>query len=163
MQKKLQNALKTKKMATFTPCVRSKKDFNPVHIRISNNAKTDYIKTNFVVHKSNIQKGTITDSLVQANCALLIKSYYDKIGSRIISHWTVQELKKFLLDEQEDISFTKFAKYYQDKLYNEGRTNTLACYKLAVNSLHTFFAKENIFFHYCPVKPQNRLFHKLIS
>ena len=90
-------------MATFTPVLRTSKEYNPVHIRIIHNTKPDYIKTDFIVHKSGIQNGKIMDSLVLAKCALLINSYYDKLRDRDISTWTVQELKKYLLTEQKGI------------------------------------------------------------
>ena len=93
-----------KKMATFTPILRTSKEYNPVHIRINHKSNTAYIKTDFIVHKSGIQNGKIMDSSVLAKCALLIKSYYDILDYRNISNWTVQELKKYLLTEHEDAS-----------------------------------------------------------
>ena len=51
-------------MATCNPAARTKdKEFNTVYIRISNNSKTDYIKTSMSVHKSGIKKGEIADIL----------------------------------------------------------------------------------------------------
>jgi len=53
-------------MATFTPAVRTAKEYNSVHIRITHKRKSDYVKTNVLVHKSGIRKGKIVSPVVIA-------------------------------------------------------------------------------------------------
>jgi len=142
-------------MAVFTPTIRTTKDFNPVYIRISHNSKTDYIKTGMTIHKSGLRKGKITNSEILAICALLIKSYHDKINNVNVKTWTVQELRSYLENESVDISFTDFAKQFINRLINDDRTNSAYSYKRAVKSLNTYLKKDEIFF--------NELTSKVIS
>jgi hypothetical protein len=91
-------------MATFNPVIRTKdKEFNSVYIRISHNSKADYIKTSMSVHKSGIKKGEIVDRTILANCYIMIKKYIERTNNINISGWTVQELKRFLLSDSDDI------------------------------------------------------------
>ena len=133
-------------MATYTTTIKTDNEYNPVYIRISHKGKPDYIKTDFIIHKSCIRNGKIMDSLILANCALLIKSYYDKLGDRKISHWTVQELKKFLLSKQGDISFTEFANERIKQLKNEGKRQG-DNYNLAVKNLYAYLGKDEVLFN----------------
>ena len=134
-------------MATFNPDIRTNKEFNTVYIRISHNTKAEYIKTGVTVHKSGIRKGKIINAEILANCALKIKSYYEKINNLNIESWTVRKLKKYLENKNTDISFTDFAKRFIDKMKNDGRDNTAVCYDNSVKSLSKYMKKENIFFN----------------
>jgi len=129
-------------MPTFNPAVRTNKEYNNVYIRISHKTKSDYIKTNMLVHKSGIKKGEISDYTILANCAISIKSYVDKINNLNIENWTVQELKKFLINDAEDISFSEFGYNYVNMIENDGRTKSAECYKLALRSIEKHFGRK---------------------
>ena len=133
-------------MATFTPTVRTNKEYNAVYIRISHNSKADYIKTEMILHKSGVRKGKITNAEILANCALKIKEYIAKVNSVNISSWTIQELKEFLTSEYTDISFTHFANERINKMYNEGR-RAYQNYKIALTNLQRHVGKEEINFN----------------
>jgi integrase len=122
-------------MATFTPCIRTDKEQNAVYIRISHNSKTDYIKTEMLLHKSGIRKGRIADATVLANCAIAIKKYIEKINRVNTSNWTVQELKQYLTSETGEISFSAFARTYIEQMQSHGRTKPASNYISALNSL----------------------------
>ena len=134
-------------MAVFTPTVRTTKEFNTVYIRVSHNSGIGYIKTGMTIHKSGIRKGKIINTEILSNCALMIKSFYDRINDLNIEKWTVQKLKNFLENKNTDISFTDFAKRFINKMKNDGRDNSAGCYERAVNSLSRYMEKDNIFFN----------------
>lgn len=133
-------------MATLKTVTRTNKEYNTAYIRISHKGKADYIRTNWIVHRKGIKKGVITDHTILANCAILIKSYVDKINLVNIDCWTVQELKKYLTEETGNISFSNFARKYIDKMKVEGRNKPADNYKTALNSLESFYNKKNIYF-----------------
>jgi len=133
-------------MANFKAVTRTKNEYNAVYIRITHLAgKVDYIKTNMIVHKSGIRKGEITDHTIIANCALKIKSYVDKINQTNIDNWTVQELKKFLTSESQNISFSDFSERFIEKMLVAGRKKPAANYKCALNSLEAHYGKKLYF------------------
>jgi len=130
-------------MANFKAVTRTKKEYNTVYIRITHLAgKVDYIKTNMIVHKSGIRKGEIIEHTILANCALKIKSYVDKINQTNIDNWTVQELKKYLTSESQNISFSDFAERFIEKMLVAGRKKPAANYKCSLNSLEAYYGKK---------------------
>jgi len=133
-------------MATFEAALRTKKEFNKVYIRISHRSRTDYIPTTMICPKSSIRNGKISDSLILANCAILINSYIEKINRLNIKNWTVQELKKFLMSDSEDISFIDFADNFIKKMIRNNRDKPAKSYYVSVCSLKKHFNKENILF-----------------
>ncbi|MDR1544430.1 MAG: site-specific integrase [Prevotellaceae bacterium] len=133
-------------MPKFTPTVRSHNEYNDVYIRISHHSKTDYIKTNMIIHKSGIKKGAIADYSIIGNCALKIKSYIEKINNINVENWTIQDLKKFLINDTDGISFSEFARKYIDKMEVAGRIKSAESYRCSLKSLEKYFGRQ-IFFH----------------
>ena len=129
-------------MPTFNPAVRSNKEYNAIYIRITHNHKADYIKTDMLVHKTSIKKGEITDYTILANCAIKIKSYVSKINNLNIGNWTIQELKKFLINDTDNISFSDFGYNYANKMENDGRKKPAENYRTALRSLEKHFGRE---------------------
>ena len=134
-------------MATFTPVTRTDKEFNTVYIRISARSTTDYIRTSYLIHKSNINKrNEITDNIVLANCYGQIKEYIAKLAEYNTESWTAKEIKNLLLSDKQGISFSKFADRYIGKMYNEHRDKSVANYRTALRSLSLFLGKNDIMF-----------------
>ncbi len=134
-------------MATFTPVTRTKKEFNPVYIRISALSTTDYIRTSYVVHKSSVsKKNEITDHIILANCYGQIKEYIAKLAEYNTETCSAKEIKELLLSDKRGISFSKFANKYIGKMYNEGRDKPAANYRTALRSLSLFLGKDDIAF-----------------
>ena len=133
-------------MPTFKATVRTKKDLNAVYIRISHKSRTDYMPTGMIVHKSGLRKGEIADHTILANCAIRIKKYVEKLNRTDVRKWTVGEIRKFLMEDSEDISFIGFAEKYIRKMVNDGRTKSAANYAGAVNSLKRYIGSEEISF-----------------
>jgi len=95
-------------MATFKAFIRTQKEYNTVYIRIIHHSKTAYIKTEMMVHQSKLKKGEITDFRILVKCAAIIKQYVDKINHVNIKNWTIHELKKYLMEESQALSFSAF-------------------------------------------------------
>lgn len=133
-------------MATLKAITRTNKEYNTVYIRISHKGKTDYIRTGWIIHKKGIKKGEIADHTILANCAVQIKSYINKINNIDISNWSIQELKKYLSINNEDISFSGYAEKYIDKMKVRGREKPANNYITALNSLQKFMKTNKIFF-----------------
>ena len=134
-------------MATFTPVTRTNKEFNAVYIRISARSTTDYIRTSYLIHKSNINKrNEITDHIILANCYGQIKEYIAKLAEYNTETCSAKEIKELLLSDKRGISFSKFANKYIGKMYNEGRDKPAANYRTALRSLSLFLGKDDIAF-----------------
>lgn len=134
-------------MATFTPVTRTNKEFNAVYIRISARSTTDYIRTSYLIHKSNINKrNEITDNIILANCYSQIKEYIGKLAEYNSESWTAKEIKNLLLSDKQGISFSKFADKYIGKMYNEHRDKSVANYRTAIRSLSLFLGTNDIMF-----------------
>jgi integrase len=133
-------------MATFKPVVRTNNEFNTVYVRISTKNKVDYIKTPITIHKSGIENGEIVDYNVLANCYTKIKTYNEKLCNFNIEKWTASDIKKILLEDDVEISFTDFAKRFVLKMKLAGRTKPARNYQTAVNSLLGFYGKSKLNF-----------------
>ena len=73
-------------MATFTPVVRTNNEFNAVYIRISALSKTNYVKTQMILHKSGVKNGEITDYSILGNCYIQIKKYAEQLAKLHLTH-----------------------------------------------------------------------------
>ena len=131
-------------MATFKPVVRTDKEFNSVFIRIATRQKVDYIKTSMIAHKSAIEKGEITDYTILGNCYIQIKKYVEQLANINTELWTAAEIKKYLLQDKDGISFTDWADKYIISMLNDDRKKPAANYKTALNSLKKHLGKGNI-------------------
>jgi len=133
-------------MATFKPVIRTKNEFNTVYIRISTKAKQDYIKTAMIVHKSAVENGEITDYAILANCYAQIKKYVEKLSNTNTENWTASDIKKLLLSDSVEYSFTDFSKKYILKMKLSGRRKPASNYETSVNSLLKYYGKEKLNF-----------------
>ena len=99
-------------MVKFSICVRkiiSKNEFAYAYIRMSHNSKTDYIKTPFQVNYSQVKNFEITHFPSISKISVIITEYIEKLNRIKSEYMTVQEVKKYLILDDEDISFTTIA------------------------------------------------------
>ena len=99
-------------MVKFSICVRkiiSKNEFAYAYIRMSHNSKTDYIKTPFQVNYSQVKNFEITHFPTISKTSVIIREYIEKLNRIKSEYMTVQEVKKYLILDDEDISFTTIA------------------------------------------------------
>jgi hypothetical protein len=98
------------------------------------------------IHKSGIKDGKIVDYGILSNCAIQIKRYIDRMNEINSENMSVQEIKKFLMSDGEQISFTKFANAWIGKMEVAGRTKPAANYRTALHSLVGFCGKKELLF-----------------
>jgi len=134
-------------MATLKVVTRKANEYNPVYIRITQNSKSDYIRTEFTVHKSGInKKKEITDAFILSQCAVRIRDYYFKLNAVNSEAMSAAEIKKLLTVERDGISFSDFAIKIINQMWKDNRDKSASGYMSALNSLHKFFGRENLLF-----------------
>lgn len=136
-------------MAVFKICIRTqRKDLlYPVYIRITHNRKVGYIKTGKLVDKTGIRKGEVVNPQVLSYCSMMIRQYNDRLNEVSITTWEVKEVIEYLVNIDEDISFSKYArKYERDMAVNRGMERNSRNYRWAYQSLEKFAGTDNIMF-----------------
>ena len=86
-------------MASLKPCVQKQRSdgFYPVYIRVIQNRKPGYIKTDKVVEPSGITKTKeIRDNEVLRYCTQLISEYNRRLNFQDTSLWSVKDVVSFL-------------------------------------------------------------------
>ena len=108
-------------MASFRICIRKQRmdGLLPVYIRITHNRQVGYIKTDKCVGKEGIRKGEIIDPAILAYCSKEILRYNEALNSVNLASLTIQEVVSFLKKLDEEISFSKFARSYVQKMIVE--------------------------------------------
>ena len=136
-------------MAVFKICIRTqRKDLlYPVYIRITHNRKVGYIKTGKLVDKTGIRKGEVVNPQVLSYCSMMIRQYNDRLNEVSITTWDVKEVIEYLVNIDEDISFSRYArKYIRDMAVYKGMERNSKNYKWACQSLEKFAGTDNIMF-----------------
>ena len=136
-------------MTTFKACVRVQRNDGlfAVLIRVTHNRVAKYIKTNKTVHKSKLRCGEIKDVEILSYCSNLIKLYSERLNAVDCSTWNVHEVVDYLLNIDEDISFSKYARQYvRDMAINRGMERNAKNYKWAYQSLEKFAGTDDIKF-----------------
>ncbi|MDE5700883.1 MAG: hypothetical protein K2I15_00365 [Bacteroides sp.] len=96
-------------MATLRPCVQKQRSdgFYPVYIRVIQNRKPGYIKTDKIVEPSAVSKTKeIRDNEVLRYCTQLISEYNRRLN--LHSLWSVKEVVSFLQTQESDASFADY-------------------------------------------------------
>lgn len=132
-------------MATFKICIRdeNQRGFFPVYIRVIHNRKTAYIKTDKMVHKSNVVNKEIADAFllkILSEKVIEYNTYLNKIDTEKMN---VNEIVAFLKNIKKDICFSDYVRRYirENKSVRE---TTLYSYKSALRSLETFMKTDKI-------------------
>ena len=136
-------------MATFKTCIRKKRadNYYPVYIRVIHHRKPGYIKTEKVADKTGLRKKEVRDPDILSYCTDLIKTYNNKLNKKDIRSWTVNEVVAFLETEDEDISFSEYArKYVKEMVTILKQERNSKSYKWAYQSLERYAESENVMF-----------------
>ncbi len=136
-------------MATFKACIRKQRSdgLYTVFIRITHNRDARYIDTGKVIDKSKVRKGEIKDVGVLSYCSNLIKLYCERLNAVDIQSWDAKEVVTYLLNIDEDVSFSKYArKYVRDMAVVRGMERNSKNYKWAYQSLEKFAGTNNVMF-----------------
>ena len=135
-------------MAVFKTCVQKKRSdgFYVVYIRIAHNNSIAYIKTDFLIHSTEIKKGEILNSMVNKQCAFHIAEYVDRCNRVNIKDWTAKEIADYLTKGFEVMSFSEYCRLFTCRMDEEGRETTSQNYKLAIARLEEFSGKKTLKF-----------------
>ena len=145
-------------MATFGIVVRNKRSdgYYPVFIRVIHKSAVSYIKTAFVVSdrglrksytKTGREKVEVSDKRVLRECMNEIAGYARRLNEVDNDKMTVQEITRFLMEGEADLSFSRFAEEYITGMINSGRKNSAKNYQLAVKRLHEFLGRDDVSFN----------------
>lgn len=136
-------------MATFKPTVRGmrKDGFLQVYIRVTHRTKHGYIKTDKMVTRKELTKtNEIKDPFVLNYCMERIMEFNDRLNRKDISKWTVAEVVDYLLNGNEDICFSDYARQHADRMIDRGQERNAKNYKLALQHMERFFGTNKIMF-----------------
>ncbi|MDR0830029.1 MAG: site-specific integrase [Prevotellaceae bacterium] len=134
-------------MATFKVVSRTAKEYNTVYIRIIHKSASEYIRTELTVHKSGIdKKKEVKDFFIISQCSTRIKDYVLKLNTINSEPMTIREIKNFLVEKNDGVSFTDYARKFIGELSSESRHKAVERYKTALNSLKKHYKRENIMF-----------------
>ena len=123
-----------------------KNEFAFVYIRISHNSKTDYIKTNFQVSSAQVKNMDLIHYPIISKISVIITDYIEKLNRVRSEFMNVGEVKKYLLLEDDAISFSEFANSIIREYSKKGKDGSASNYRNALNSLQRCLGKDNLSF-----------------
>ena len=111
-------------MAMFKPVVRTprKDGFYQVYIRVMQNRKPGYIKTDKVVTNQLLDKdGNITDAFVNEYCTRRILRFTELLNRVDSGKWTVRQVIEYVTKEDEDLCFSDYARLHINRMIDNGQ------------------------------------------
>lgn len=136
-------------MATLSISVQKKRNdgFWPIYIRVTHNRQHAYIKTNKMVHDSDLGRSKeVRDPYVVQSLNKKIIEYMNRLNRKEIGRWTVQEVAEFLKNEDEDVSFSDYARKHIARMFNNGQERNSQNYRYALNSLELYAGTTKLMF-----------------
>ena len=118
----------------------------PVYIRVTQNRKVGYIKTDKMVNSAGLSGTEITDPYVMRHCMDRIIEYMNRLNRVDTENWSVSEVIAYLTNGDNDISFSEYARKHRDKMINNGQERNAKNYTLAVQHLERFAGTGNVMF-----------------
>lgn len=138
-------------MATFKIIVQGQRSdgFYMVYVRLTHNRKVVYIKTQKMVNAKGIVKGThdVRDAFVLNSLTPIIEKWITKLNQKNISSWTVEQVRDYLLNDEEDICFSDFARDYIVTLEKSVKPQSLQHYYHTLHSLEKYCNTDRIMFN----------------
>lgn len=147
-------------MATFKflilPHQRKEDGTYNVKIRVTQNGKSKYIKTNQNVSSSDIvkkkdngkEKIKIKNQAVIDLMEEMVLGYKKKLTSAGIEaeHWEVDRIVEYLTTDANDfkLNFISYGRKIADDLEQDGRLGTAKNYRIAINALVRFIGKDEL-------------------
>ena len=135
-------------MATFKACVRKKRadGLYYVYIRVTQNRKIGYIKTDKMTSDKYLVGGEIIDPYVLKYCMDKIIKYTERLNKVDSGRWSVSEVIEYLNNIDEDISFSAYARAHINKMINRGQERNAKNYGWALQSLEEYAGSNNVMF-----------------
>ena len=136
-------------MATFKAIVKAVRadGFYTVYIRVTHHRKHGYIKTDKMVTKRELTKDNeIKDPYVLQYCTKRILEYNERLNKKDIGYWTAKEVVDFLVNGNDDICFSDYARIHINKMIDQGQERNARNYKLALQHLERFAGTTKVMF-----------------
>lgn len=136
-------------MALFKATVRTprKDGFYQVYIRVMQNRKPGYIKTDKVVTKKQLDReGNITDPFVTEYCARRILRFSELLNRVDCTRWTVRQIIEYVTKEDEDLCFSDYAALHIERMIDNGQVRNAKNYKLALQHMERFAGTNRLMF-----------------
>lgn len=135
-------------MASFKVCTQKRRSDGTyiVYIRVTQNRKVGYIKTDKMVTDKYLVGGEIIDPYVMRYCMDRIISYTERLNKVDSDRWSVGEVIDYLKNIDEDISFSAYARVHIDKMINAGQERNAKNYKLSVRSIEEYAGSNELTF-----------------
>ena len=133
----------------FKPVIRRprKDGFFQVYIRVMQNRKPGYIKTDKVVTKELLDKnGDITDAFVNEYCMRRILRFTELLNRVDSTNWTVKQIIEYVTKEDEDLCFSDYAALHIDRMIDNGQVRNAKNYKLALQHMERFAGTNRLMF-----------------
>ena len=126
-------------MAMFKPVIRRprKDGFFQVYIRVMQNRKPGYIKTDKMITKRELtRKSEIADAFVLQFCTQHILDYQERLNRHDISQWTGAQVVEFLTTPEEVMPFSDYARKHIDRMIDRGQERNARKLKPTVSQHH---------------------------
>ena len=121
-------------MTTLRACVQKQRadGYYPVYIRVIHGRQSGFRKTDKIVSKKSVSRSReIRDNAVLKYCSEKIEAYTQRLNLQDTTNWSVKEIIAFLQTEENDASFSKYARRHIDRMIEEGHERTSRNYKMA--------------------------------
>ncbi len=136
-------------MATFKTVVQSKRadGYYVVYIRLTHNRKVIYLKTDKMVNDKGVtSKKEVKDTFVLNSCLSTITGWIEKLNKVDHEKWSAEQVRDFLLQNDDDICFSDFSRAYLDKIRGSYMPHSIQRYEAALKSLETYANNPHIRF-----------------
>lgn len=132
-------------MANFKPCVRKRRKdgLMAVYIRITHNRGVAYIKTDKLVNDDGIgRNGEIRDRIVLRYCLDAIDGYHGLLNNADIKGMSAGDLKLYLENRNDAMTFGEYAQRYIERLINNGQLRSAKIYQAALRSFQKYLGGD---------------------
>ena len=119
-----------------------------VYIRVTQNSKSQYIRTSWIVDDMGLSKDKqdVIDSFVAEQTSKVIAGYYNILNRIDTQDWTVKEIVDYIQKGKDGISFSAYARKHIEKMIARGQERTSRDYKWALYNLEKFAGGNEVMF-----------------
>ena len=119
-----------------------------VYIRVTQNRKSKYIRTSWVVGDDGLSRDKldIITPFVAEQTTKIISRYYNTLNRIDTQDWTIKDIVDYIQKGKDGISFSMYARKHIEKMKARGQERTSRDYKWALYSLEKFAGDNEIMF-----------------
>ena len=119
-----------------------------VYIRVTQNRKSQYIRTSWIVDDMGLSKDKqdVIDPFVAEQTSKVIARYYNILNRIDTQNWTVKEIVDYIQKGKDGISFSMYARKHIEKMKARGQERTSRDYKWALYSLEKYAGNNEVMF-----------------